>query len=211
MLEHLTPGYRNEALAGDLREEFLRRRSAVWYWRQALTAVVIAWSKDVVDHGPLIAFAALWTVLAPGWWLLTLKMEEHQNFFGLWGIAWPWSTILAIGLSVVLNLTFIWMGAIFFVAACASFAKNFRFTRIRRGLLLSVLAYIGASCCLMALSVAFPFHGHVVDWRRLTLFGEITNLNLQSLVSRMPCILALLCALWGATAPVESNRKKIIA
>ena len=44
----------NEALVGDLVEEFHRGRSAVWYWRQALTAVFadrakpLAWTLGVV-------------------------------------------------------------------------------------------------------------------------------------------------------------------
>ena len=32
---------RNEALAGDLREEFQRRPSKFWYWRQVLVAITV--------------------------------------------------------------------------------------------------------------------------------------------------------------------------
>jgi preprotein translocase subunit SecY len=35
----------NEALVGDLLEEFHRGRSSVWYWRQALTTVVVGRAK----------------------------------------------------------------------------------------------------------------------------------------------------------------------
>ena len=43
LLEHL--GGENEALAGDLLEEFRRGRSAAWYWRQVLVAIVVSQSK----------------------------------------------------------------------------------------------------------------------------------------------------------------------
>jgi preprotein translocase subunit SecY len=40
LLKHL--GRRNDALAGDLLEEYRRGRSAAWYWRQVLTAIVVS-------------------------------------------------------------------------------------------------------------------------------------------------------------------------
>jgi hypothetical protein len=40
MLRHLVLGNQNEALEGDLLEEFQRRRSDGWYWRQALAAIL---------------------------------------------------------------------------------------------------------------------------------------------------------------------------
>jgi hypothetical protein len=62
MLDHLMWGGRNEALAGDLLEEFQRRLSADWYWRQVAGAIlgfsnllrigwVVVWTA---------AFAAAW-------------------------------------------------------------------------------------------------------------------------------------------------------
>lgn len=39
VLEHLAPGYRREALAGDLIEEFHYRRSLTWLWSRVLHAV----------------------------------------------------------------------------------------------------------------------------------------------------------------------------
>jgi preprotein translocase subunit SecY len=38
----------NEALIGDLLEEYGRRGSAVWYWRQVLTTVLVVRSKEAV-------------------------------------------------------------------------------------------------------------------------------------------------------------------
>ena len=40
----------NEALVGDLTEEFQHRPSRLWYWRQALAAVFVSWWEDVRAH-----------------------------------------------------------------------------------------------------------------------------------------------------------------
>jgi hypothetical protein len=43
MLEHLAPAARDEALGGDLLEEFRRGRSEGWYWWQVLSACGLGW------------------------------------------------------------------------------------------------------------------------------------------------------------------------
>jgi preprotein translocase subunit SecY len=40
--------HRNDALVGDLFEEYGRRQSAAWYWRQVLTAVLVGLSKEAL-------------------------------------------------------------------------------------------------------------------------------------------------------------------
>jgi hypothetical protein len=47
MLDHLLWGGRNEALAGDLLEEYKRRRSVAWYWRQVLGAIFASFLNEV--------------------------------------------------------------------------------------------------------------------------------------------------------------------
>jgi len=41
LLHRLTSGPRREAIIGDLHEQFGRRRSAVWYWRHAITTILV--------------------------------------------------------------------------------------------------------------------------------------------------------------------------
>ncbi len=60
LLERLGP--RDEALIGDLVEEYRSGRSGTWYWRQALTAIAIGAATEVRTH-PLVALR----VLAIGW------------------------------------------------------------------------------------------------------------------------------------------------
>ena len=46
LLEHV--GRKNQSLAGDLLEEYRQGRSVAWYWRQAIIAIVLGRSKEVL-------------------------------------------------------------------------------------------------------------------------------------------------------------------
>jgi hypothetical protein len=50
-----------DVIAGDLLEEFNRGRSAAWYWRQALVAIVVGCASEVRHHRVLAARAILIT------------------------------------------------------------------------------------------------------------------------------------------------------
>jgi len=58
----------NDAVAGDLLEEYQQRRSSAWYWLQVSTAVAIAVVRDVRHHWVLACRA-----LAVGVLLLTIS------------------------------------------------------------------------------------------------------------------------------------------
>jgi hypothetical protein len=62
MLKHLVLGKRNEALEGDLLEEFQQRRSESWYWRQVLGAILDL--SNILRAGwvalSAVVFAAVW-------------------------------------------------------------------------------------------------------------------------------------------------------
>ncbi len=60
LVEHLIPGPRNEALAGDLLEQFSQGRSVTWYWRQVLCAVLWGLVKDWRVLALAIAVTAGW-------------------------------------------------------------------------------------------------------------------------------------------------------
>jgi hypothetical protein len=86
---------RNEALTGDLIEEFREGRSHAWYWAHALLAIVMAAGADLWEHKLLAARAFLigevattalsflfgntvyvwgprFGMLSVGWWFYTL-------------------------------------------------------------------------------------------------------------------------------------------
>jgi hypothetical protein len=46
LVEHMIPGGRNEALAGDLWEQFSQGRSVTWYWRQVLVAILVGFLRE---------------------------------------------------------------------------------------------------------------------------------------------------------------------
>lgn len=101
ILERLIPGNRNDALSGDLREEFRSGRSASWYRKQVLAAFLIGCFDEIRSRSLALVFAAVWTIWARTW-----------CFFALWSatrcaeqiVPWPYSTILGMVISVVLSL-----------------------------------------------------------------------------------------------------------
>jgi hypothetical protein len=66
LLERLAPVEKRESLAGDLIEQHRNGRSASWYWRQTLTAILGGAAADIRAHkllavrAVMIGFAAMW-------------------------------------------------------------------------------------------------------------------------------------------------------
>jgi len=61
LLEHACFSTSDGVIAGDLLEEFNRGRSAAWYWRQVLVAIVVGCTGEVRRHRVLAARAILIT------------------------------------------------------------------------------------------------------------------------------------------------------
>lgn len=82
LLEHLGSAMENEALIGDLVEDYGRGRSNAWYWRQALAAIVVSSYGEVRTNG-LIAIKAIVT----GWaaqFVLQFVVAGLLSRFHLW-------------------------------------------------------------------------------------------------------------------------------
>ena len=80
-------GPQQDALAGDLLEEYAAGRSKRWFYRQVLSAVTFAAIRDV-RRRPLRAVAAIamgWTVLLLGFTLL-----GDRTAGGLAAVLWKW-------------------------------------------------------------------------------------------------------------------------
>jgi hypothetical protein len=75
MLRHLVLGGPNEALAGDLLEEFQRRRSATWYWRQVLGAIFASFTNELRADGVMV-----WTIVFTAVWIYGLY--SYLSFLG---------------------------------------------------------------------------------------------------------------------------------
>jgi hypothetical protein len=68
----------NEAILGDLDEQFHAGRSRTWYWTQALTAVVTGFQREIAAHRFLAvrALGISWTLLV-GYAILFKRMAAH--------------------------------------------------------------------------------------------------------------------------------------
>lgn len=66
-LKQLGSGPNNDALLGDLIEEYGQGRSRIWYWRQVLIAIVVSFCKEIGAHW-LLALRAVVT----GWAVIFL-------------------------------------------------------------------------------------------------------------------------------------------
>jgi hypothetical protein len=87
MLKHFGSGLNNDAVLGDLAEQYLRKDDAMWYWRQSIQAIPVSLFKEIRGHKWIGARALLtgWTM-----WILCGVSIPHLVqlfFFGEW-MAW---------------------------------------------------------------------------------------------------------------------------
>jgi hypothetical protein len=210
LLEHFTPGERNEALAGDLLEEFQNGRTARWYWRQVTVAIAIECFRDFLNHPRPLAFAALWSMLAPAWFVFTVKIENNANVFGLTSrLHFPWSMICYLGLSLTIGLIFIWTGSLLYLLLQIGVTRSFSNLQLKRRLLLSVSVYIAVSAGMFGLNIFLPL-GDSIDLNTLTPLNAMTDFRTWATVTRLFSLVSLLCTLWTGTPRLE-NRRRIVA
>jgi hypothetical protein len=71
-------GNRNEVLAGDLIEEYRRGRSAAWYWRQVVVALLVGGGKEIRTHKLLTVRALVtgWAALIFSSYLITIPLYK---------------------------------------------------------------------------------------------------------------------------------------
>lgn len=194
ILEHLCPGGRNEALAGDLLEEFRHGRSSLWYWRQVLAAIAVGCAQEARAHWLVLVFSVLWTVPVPALDIFVLRRIEMIRFFAQrWDLAWPYSTIADLGLTVAWNILYAWVGLVFCFAIISISTHSINLHRIVRALWISAVIYMAAFAGVIACVAVFPFHGALIDIRRVTPVSVMTGY--WFLFLRVPCFLGLLAAL----------------
>jgi hypothetical protein len=204
LLEHVNAGERNEALAGDLLEEFQSGRTAGWYWRQVLVAIALGCSRNILSHTRLIVFAVLWSMAAPSWFVFTDKIQNNSSALNgmLCRLPFPWSTIGYFGLGFATALSFTWMGILLYFFLQTWATGNFDNTQLKRTLLRSVFVLIA----LVALTIFLPF-GHSIDRRTLTPLKAVTDPRMWAMVPRLHSLVMLLVTLWTATSPFEKRRE----
>lgn len=101
LLQRMTSGPRRESLIGDLFEQYRHRPSAMWYWRQAITTIVLGMGADLRAH-PLLSARSL----ALGWalyllcsvpvnWMTRASSEAIVQWLSDTGRYSYWSVLLA--------------------------------------------------------------------------------------------------------------------
>jgi hypothetical protein len=82
LLDRLTSGPKRESLIGDLAEQYRRGRSAAWYWRQVLVAVLVSTTRDIRGHklAAVRAVVVSWMFLIP-WIFFTGWLYGSTRFW----------------------------------------------------------------------------------------------------------------------------------
>lgn len=159
MLEHLTPGSRNDALAGDLLEEFRSGRldrTGAWYWRQVAAAIAVGCIRELLNHRTVLLFAVAWSMLAPSWLLIVTAAERYFNLNSrILMLEFPWSTFCDLGLLMAANLFFIWTGIIVYLIPHLRLQRNLRVRPLAQGVLASIPVLLAIWAALIVLPKQF--------------------------------------------------------
>jgi|SRR5665213_61370 len=213
MLEHFMSAEGNDALAGDLLESFRAGRSAGWYWRQVFAAIALRVLRSYRRHRFVILFATSWAMLSPAWDLILIRLRNESDFGGfVWRIAWPWSTVCEIGISIAMSFLFIGAGVLIYAVMLKAMLAHASLNRIGRRVVMSLVGFIAAAACEIALALLMrPFlsqpTGRGVDVRTLTLTGVIVNFGLWGITTRIPYLVGTACALWGTVPKTETSAR----
>jgi hypothetical protein len=212
MLERFTPEGANDALAGDLLEEFRMGRSRLWFWRQVLAALAIAWLKSLRGHRALVVFAVLWSMLAPAWVTWIAKIENEANLNGpIARMNWPLSALSTFAIWMVLNLIFIWAGMLFYLIPHTWITRKFSTRQLWRGFLITASMFNTVYVGVFILMDLISSRNTGIDRHTATHLGEITDLRMWAVALRVPYFLTMLCALWGATTRSENGPQGLAA
>jgi hypothetical protein len=150
------PAAYDEALAGDLLEEFCAGRPVLWYWRQVLGIISIRFMRELIAHRAALAFAVLWSMLAPGWLLAVAHLEMRVHFSDrLAGMDWPWSSVLDLGSLLVTNLIFLWAGILLYLLPDLWIAGRLKLRAVRSGIRASLPAVVVVWAALIVLPKHF--------------------------------------------------------
>jgi hypothetical protein len=209
MLEHLTSGERDEALAGDLLEAFQAGRSNAWYWRQVFDACVVSWFESLRARASMLVFALLWTIMAPAWNVLCQKLESgkfsttfvNELISKLGGPVWLFAALPS---WIILHAVFLWGGLLIFSLLHTRTAGSLYRDKYKRAFLISPLIFTPVYGALY-LFVTLNWYGYFENFPLLSSpWGQIADFRVLADAIRLPYLFALVCALWRAI-PVSSR------
>ena len=199
LLDHLAFTGRNEALAGDLQEEFQQGRSNGWYRRQALSAIAIGFFKLARAQSPAVLFALLWSVPVPAFQFYLFRgMETTRLFASTVQLDWPWSALGTMAIDLGPHQLLVWTGLLVYLWFHFRRTHRLSLTRLWHGLLATLPVFVGANVALTLL----PF-GHLTDARHATVLS--LTLDPFFLLTRLPFFFSLLLSIWMALPQPQRN------
>lgn len=139
MLEHLTFGSQNEALSGDLLEEFRRGRSAGWYRRQVASAIGIRVLAKSREYALPLVFSLSWSLAYSALWRCIAGSQLAQTIFERWTASdWTYSTSLKPVSGVIPAILFVWLGFFVYRMALREGARKLSSLQLLRSLSISL-------------------------------------------------------------------------
>lgn len=200
ILEHCVPPGCDEAVAGDVLEDYRAGRSDGWYWRQAIGACVAGWVKYLDDRRALLVFAFLWSMLAPAWTTLLDAIADRAHHSNQpWQMDWPFSEASSVLIWFLLNLVFFWTGILLFLVCHPRFRWRSRLKDVRRALVLPAGLFLPIYFLTFAALNLLFFNHSMVDRQSITLLREIVDVRLWAVALRVPYLITMLAALWKIT------------
>jgi hypothetical protein len=201
LLKHLRLGDKNEALLGDLYEEFKRRHSAAWYWRQVLAAILVGFIREVRCRWMAIAFAIVWTYAVALWflrqiWLLPQIHSLSEPLFR-WSLKFDfpvsqiWYLTIYLSIDLAIGALIVMVGLVLYLAIM----KSFTLRSFLRGSAVAIFVIALGNVCL-------TFSEYLVDLRSPRLVGFA--------VASIPMFLGLLFSMLAALRTVERGRARSI-
>jgi len=206
MLEHLSSGDRDEALAGDLLEVFRSGRRDSWYWRQVCGACAVSWFNSLRSRIPLFFFALAWSMLAPAWTTIIDRIEATSRLYVLIRqLEWPFSGLSEFLTWVGLNVVLLWGGILIYFLFQLSQTRALSRTTVRGAFLKAAAYFLPVYFVTFVLANLFDYPGLDIDRRTLTALRELTDLRLWADFLRAPYLITLICALWKTVPRSRRN------
>jgi hypothetical protein len=186
LLEKLSLSGKNDALAGDLLEQWHQGQTPAWFWRQVVSAVGRNAGRAAVDAMPAVLFSLGWSLLFPWWreamaeWLPRAVPEQWMR------LAWPRPALLEVSYGVVPAIGFVWLGALVYLVV--------RRERLAGRSALRVVSGLSASLNVLLLAtVALLHHFETPDLMAVT--GAHFYFGYQVMGISLPLAASLLTAL----------------
>ena len=207
MLRHLTAGYRDEALDGDLLEFFRLGRSNSWYWRQISVTCVLSWCSNLSARGPVLAFALLWSMLAPAWYATIDSIETSSAIDKASQILEPvWLPLVLIGWMVI-HAVFFWAGLLVYRSVHRILQKPIRQDELQPAFWIAPLIFplISGVTFIVANLYWYSLPGLAQAKLAPSFVGQVSDLGILADFIRFPYFAALLIALWKTVHGVRRD------